>query len=180
MNVLNGGARERPAPDEGVGVLLDTFLPRYDFQERHSRVIAAPREAVWEAIEAVTLAEMPVVGALFALRSLPARLSGGPGLPQIQREPVLAQLPESGFVTLAEDRGRELVFGVIAQMWKRHGETAEIRDGADFLAFDRADFVKAAMTSASVTAAPALGSRPRPASSPPTPRRTAASVATGS
>ena len=62
MNVDNGGSRERPAP-EGVGVLLGRFLPCYDFQERHSRLIAAPRETVWEAIEAVTLAEMPVVGA---------------------------------------------------------------------------------------------------------------------
>ena len=57
---------------------------------------------------------------------------------------MLAQLPES-FVRLAEDPRRELVFGVIAQMWKRHAETAEIRDGAEFLAFQRAGFVKAAM-----------------------------------
>ena len=77
-------------------------------------MIAAPRQAVWEAIEAVTLAEMPIVGTLFALRSLPARLAGRPGLPQVQHQPVLAQLPESGFARLAEDPGRELVFGVIA------------------------------------------------------------------
>ena len=144
MNVDTGGSRGRPEP-EGVGVLLSRFLPCYDFQERHSRLIAAPRETVWEAIEAVTLAEMPVVGALFALRSLPARLSGRPGLPQIQHEPVLAQLPKSGFVRLAEDPGRELVFGVIAEMWKRRGETAAIANGDDFLGFDRAEFVKAAM-----------------------------------
>ena len=30
-------------------------------------------------------------------------------------------------------------------MWKRRGETAEIKDGAEFLAFERAGFVKAAM-----------------------------------
>ena len=145
MNVHSSEARDVLALAEEVRMLLDTFLPRYDFAERHSRVIAAPARAVWEAIEAVTLAEMPVVGAFFALRSLPARLAGRPGLPQVQHQPVLAQLPESGFVRLAEDPGRELVLGVIAQMWKRGGETAKIRDGAQFLAFERADFVKAAM-----------------------------------
>ena len=145
MNEQRGDARDVPASGEGAGVLLDTFCPRHDFRERHSRVISAPRQAVWEAIESVTLAEMPVVGALFALRSLPARLSGRSGLPRLADQPVLAQLPESGFVTLAEDPGRELVFGLIDQMWKRRGETAEIKDGAEFLAFERPGFVKAAM-----------------------------------
>ena len=145
MNANNAHARELPAPVAGAGGLLDEVLPRYDFRERHSTVVAAPRPAVWNAIESVTLAEMPVVGALFALRSLPARLGGRPGLPRVQDEPVLAQLYETGFAKLAEDPGRELVFGLIDQMWKRRGETAEIEDGAEFLAFERAGFVKAAM-----------------------------------
>ena len=34
---------------------------------------------------------------------------------------------------------------LIDQMWKRRGKTAEINDGAEFLASDRAGFVKAAM-----------------------------------
>ena len=141
----NGDARELAPAGDGVRVLLDAFLPRYDFRERHSRVIAAPRQAVWEAMEALTLAEMPVTGALFALRSLPARLSGRPGLPRVEDQPVLAQFLESGFVKLAEDPRRELVFGVIAQMWKRRGETAGINDGAEFLVFEHTGFVKAAM-----------------------------------
>ena len=145
MNVHDTGTHESPHAGNRAPTLLDTFLPRHDFGERHSRVIAAPREAVWEAIESVTLAEMPVVGALFALRSLPARLSGRPGLPRLGDQPVLRQLPESGFATLAEAPGQELVVGLIDQMWKRGVETAEIKDGRDFLAFERAGFVKAAM-----------------------------------
>ena len=108
MNV-QGDARDGPGSGEADGVLLDTVLPRHHFVERHSRVIAAAPEIVWEGIESVTLGEMSIVGALFRLRSLPARISGRPNLPRHGDQPVLAQLPESDFVTLAEDRGRELV-----------------------------------------------------------------------
>ena len=145
MKVHGRDAQAVPASGDGARVLLDEFLPHHHFRERHSRVIAAPPQAVWEAIESVTLAEMPLVGALFALRSLPARLSGRPGLPAVQDEPVLAQFLQTGFVMLAEDRGRELVFGLIDQMWKRRGETAKIKDGHEFMSFERAGFVKAAM-----------------------------------
>jgi hypothetical protein len=145
MNAHEGAAQEPLAAGGQAGMLLDKLLPAYHFRERHRRVIAAPREAVWEAIWALTLVEMPVAGALFTVRSLPARLSGRPGLPHLQHQPVLAQFLDSGFVRLAEDPRRELVFGLIAQMWKRRGETAEISDGAGFVAFERHGFVKVAM-----------------------------------
>ena len=125
--------------------MLDTFLPRYHVHERHSRFVAAPRRAVWEAIERVTIAEMPLAGALFALRSLPARLSGRPTPPRVAHQPLLGHLLHSGFVRLGEDSERELVLGVIGQMWKPRGEMVEIEGAADFLAFERAGFVKAAM-----------------------------------
>jgi hypothetical protein len=144
--IANDGAAQEPlAAGEEAGMVLDKFLPAYHFRERHRRVIVAPRDAVWDAIGALTLAEMPVAGALFTLRSLPARLAGRPGLPHVQHQPVLAQFLDSGFVRLAEDPPREFVFGLIAQMWKWRGESAEISNGAEFLAFERPDFVKVAM-----------------------------------
>jgi hypothetical protein len=145
MNAHDGAAQEPLAAGEEAGTLLDKVIPAYHFRERHRRVIAAPREAVWEAVGALTLAEMPVAGALFTLRSLPARLSGRPGLPHVQDQPVLAQFLDSGFVRLAEDPRHEFVLGLIAQMWKWRGETADISDGAEFLAFERPEFVKVAM-----------------------------------
>lgn len=145
MIVDKADPRQSHPSREGTGLLLDTFLPRWDFRERHSRVIPAPPQAVWEAMKDVTLAEMPVAGTLFALRSLPARVAGKPGLPRLADQPVLAQLPDSGFVMLAEKPGEELVVGLIAQMWKLRGQTVRIRKGAEFLAFERPGFVKAAM-----------------------------------
>ncbi len=94
---------------------------------------------------AVTLEEMPLVRLLFALRSLPARLAGGRGLPERKHEPLFAQMVEFGFTVLAEDPGREVVAGVVAQMWKRGSKAASIADGGEFAAFDRPGYVKAAM-----------------------------------
>jgi hypothetical protein len=88
---------------------------------------------------------MPLVRLLFALRSLPARLAGGRGLPQAKHEPLFAQMVDFGFTVLAEDPGREVVVGVVAQMWKRGGKAASIADGGQFVAFDRPGYVKAAM-----------------------------------
>jgi hypothetical protein len=115
--------------------LLDEYLPRHHVATRHTRLVAAAPERVWEAVHGVTLGEMPAVRVLFALRFLP---TGG-------REPILAQMQRAGFAQLAEEPGREVVYGVIAQMWKPGGKVAKIRDGADFAAFDRPGYAKGAM-----------------------------------
>jgi len=127
------------------GSLLEDLLPRYDFNEVHTRVVAAPPDRVFEAVKAVTLAEMPLVRVLFGLRSLPARLSGGRPLPQAKHRPLFTQMVEFGFTVLAEDPGREVVAGVVAQMWKRRGQATRIAHGGQFVAFDRPGYVKAAM-----------------------------------
>jgi len=128
-----------------TGSRLDELLPRYDFNERHHRVVAAPPLRVDQALEAVTLAEMPLVPLLFAVRSLPARLAGRQSLPRARDEPLLAQFLAAGFTLLVEDPGRELAVGVVAQMWERGGRTARIRDAAEFTSFDHPGFVKVAM-----------------------------------
>jgi hypothetical protein len=125
--------------------LLEGLLPRYDFNEAHARVVAAPPDRVFEALKAVTLEEMPLVRLLFALRSLPARLAGGRGLPRAKDTPLFTQMVDFGYTVLAEDPGREVVAGVVAQMWKRGGQAASIADGGAFVAFDRPGYVKVAM-----------------------------------
>jgi hypothetical protein len=125
--------------------LLDGLLPRYDFNEVHARVVAAPPDPVFAAMKAVTLREMPLVRLLFALRSVPARLAGRRGLPLAGDEPLFAQMLEFGFTLLAEAPGREVVAGGVAQMWKRGGKAASITDGEEFAAFDRPGYVKVAL-----------------------------------
>jgi hypothetical protein len=125
---------------------LEELLPLYDFSERHGRLVAASPERTYAAIKAVTLGEMPLVRVLFDLRSLPALLARRRALPRAKDEPLLAQLLAFGFTLLAEDPNRELVAGVVGQMFRSGGETAAIRDGAEFAAFGRPGFAKAAMS----------------------------------
>lgn len=127
--------------------LLDELLPQYDVRERHHLTVAAPPNHVWHAIQAVTLREMPLVWLLSAARSLPVRLADGRSLPLAGGRPLFAQLLGAGFTLLAEEPGREVVAGVVGQMWKlRGGAAPRVGDGAQFAAFDRPGFVKAAMS----------------------------------
>jgi hypothetical protein len=124
---------------------LDELLPRYDFNEVHARVIAAPPDRVFEAVKTVSLGEMPLVRLLFGIRSLPTRLAGGRGLPRAEDKPLFGEMVELGFTVLADDPKREIVAGAVAQMWKRGGQAASIADGAEFTAYDRPGYVKIAI-----------------------------------
>ena len=128
-------------------VLLDDLLPAYEFNEVHSVRIAAPPGAVLEAIERATLGEMPLVRALFAVRSLPTRLAGRRGLPADGSESLYEQMLGLGFVRLAEEPGREVVAGAIGQMWRvRGGFVPALRDARGFVAFGEPGYAKAAVS----------------------------------
>lgn len=126
-------------------MLLDELLPEYEFYERHQILVNATPDRVLEAIKQTTPAEMPLVRLLFAIRSLPARLRGKQGLPVEKTEPLYGQMLASGFSLLAEERDREVVVGVVGQMFKLRGESPNIRGGREFVAFEVPGYAKAAM-----------------------------------
>jgi hypothetical protein len=128
------------------GSRLDALLPHFDFTERHSRVIGREPGAVYDALRALTPGELPVSRLLIAVRSLPARLAGKPGLASQADEPLLDQFLDRGFVLLADVPGEELVAGMIGQMWRRGGRTVIPGDREEFVAFAEPGFVKAALT----------------------------------
>ena len=84
---------------------LDGLLPQADVRLRHQLAVAAPPDRVWQALKATTLREMPLVWLLFALRSLPARLTRNRGLPSALDAPLFTQMAARGFALLAEDPG---------------------------------------------------------------------------
>jgi hypothetical protein len=88
---------------------------------------------------------MPLVRLLFRVRSLPAILSRGGGLPTGSSEPLLAQMMDSGFVFLGEEPDREVILGVIGQMFKLRGDAPAIRNAREFVAFEEPGYAKAAM-----------------------------------
>ncbi|MBI3998715.1 MAG: hypothetical protein HY355_06745 [Armatimonadetes bacterium] len=127
-------------------MLLDTFLPDYHFREVHAMRVRASPSRLFRAVRDVTPADVPLASALLWVRALPARLAGRgrPGL--ARRRPIIEQALRGGFVLLAEEPDRELVLGTIGQFWKVLGtEPPSVTTPAEFLAFDRPDYARAAI-----------------------------------
>lgn len=98
--------------------LIDRVMPDWDFREHHSRSLPASPDIACDALPRVNLADSPVIGPLFALRSLPARLArGGRAL----RAGNLGDFFGSGFTLLIDDRPRGFVLGSIGQFWRAQG-----------------------------------------------------------
>ncbi|MDX6511617.1 MAG: hypothetical protein QOE36_1121 [Gaiellaceae bacterium] len=94
---------------------LDAFLPSYEFSERHAVSVDAPPARVDRAVREVTLAELPVVRALFALRGLPRRQGDVPVLTVF-----------GGSTTVLEDvPGEGLVLELRGQFWRLRGGRGE-------------------------------------------------------
>jgi hypothetical protein len=126
-------------------MLLDEIMPEFQFDEVHRvRVDALPGRTL-EAVRQATPGEMPLVRLLFRIRSLPAILTKGRGLPTARSEPLFGQLMDSGFVSLREEPGREMVAGVVGQPWKLGGSLLTIKDACEFVAFERPAYMKAAL-----------------------------------
>ena len=96
---------------------LDAVLPRPEHVTRQSRWIAAPPEAVWDALHRVRLSELPVTLALSAARFLPVVLSGR-GFGQVHDRPFLDALPVP---LLASEAPSSVVFGGALQAWRLSG-----------------------------------------------------------
>ena len=128
-------------------MLLDKFLPKYEFNEIHTVTVDAPPERVFTAMRELTPAELsPLIFWMLDLRNLPAKLMGKnpPSVAQ-QSKPFLDQMYEGGFLPLAEELNSEIVFGMIGQPWKLTGGVdPDIPTPQAFLDFDDPAFAKIA------------------------------------
>lgn len=128
---------------------IDEFLPLFHFRERHVRRIEAPPSQVAAQLRDVELARSPLIGPLFVLRSLPARLAR---IRSRHSDPVRAHDPDAGqspgagqgnasgalqagrlghfldaaFVTLRDDPARGLVVGAVGAFWRSAGGVRRI------------------------------------------------------
>jgi hypothetical protein len=112
-------------------VLIDEFLPQFDFAEHHSITINAPAESVYAAIGTLDLSNSKVIRGLFRLRGLPASSLSLEGLLRM------------GFIPLGENPSQELLLGVVGKFWTRRADL-QCLDPGDFREFDRAGYAKAA------------------------------------
>jgi hypothetical protein len=126
---------------------IDELLPHFDFKEAHARRVGAAPAAALAGARAVTPAEMPLVVFLYALRSVPALLARGRGLPREKDRPQWEQMLESsGFLALADEED-EIVLGYAGQPWRlAGGSQAAVSSAADWKGFSAPGYVKAVMS----------------------------------
>lgn len=110
-----------------MNVLIDTFAPHPDAVEIHRLEIAAPREAVYQALWTANLGTSPMMRGLLTLRSLPARIFQRGRQRPLPQKLTLSTIMEAGFARLAEEPGRELVLGIAGQFWRPVANTLPFR-----------------------------------------------------
>ncbi|MEX2237704.1 MAG: hypothetical protein WEB00_09240 [Dehalococcoidia bacterium] len=123
-------------------MLIDDFMPAWDFVERHELVIAAPPETVYDQVLNVDLSSSKVIGGLLWLRTLPARIAGR-GRQRPSRRYRLEDALDDGFVLLAEERPREMVLGTVGRFWRPSGNIRPVAAG-EFKTFDEPNYARSA------------------------------------
>lgn len=117
--------------------LLDGALADYKFSERHSTWVDASPEVALAAAKEVSLADMPPARLLMRFRGMQTPADGS----------LWRQMVAGGFVELGEIPGREVVAGMIGQMWKLSGgHSPKVAGAVEFSAFDQPGYAKAAMS----------------------------------
>jgi len=122
--------------------LLEQVLPHYDQRERHSRLVAAPPEEVWRALDELSVGDLAISMALMRLRGGPSAWLRGMDLPTDTRAiDAFAPTP------LVVDPPRELLLADIGTYGLRTPAGADVPRGdrAAFEAFDEPGFSKVAM-----------------------------------
>ena len=87
------------------GRLIDRAVPRWDFAERHARLVHAPPPRVWRALADVRVSDLPLTRLLMRVRTLGRRAVGDPD------RRMLDALPPG---EVARDEGREVLLAMVA------------------------------------------------------------------
>jgi len=111
-------------------MLIDSFLPEYDFNETHDIKIRATAESVYRALGEFDMCESPVVRWLLFLRGM----STG--------KMTLRELRRTRFELLGESENRELLVGLVGRFWTLRGDLQKINAG-NFRQFNEKGFAKA-------------------------------------
>ena len=111
-------------------MLIDEFLPAYDFEEKHSIAIDADASTVYEAAQNVDFGESFIVRMLLTLRGMSADAL------------TLRNLGYSKFRILGEQPAKELLIGLAGKFWTPWGDLQDV-NAENFRAFDKTGYAKA-------------------------------------
>ena len=126
----SAGGKDNARPP--AAMLIDSFAPNPDAVEIDRIEGAASGEDVYHALWTADLGRSPVVKALLALRSLPARVLHSGRVVRPHRKITLDVLIETSFGRLAEEQGREIVLGIAGRFWHLADNVLPFRE-EDFL-----------------------------------------------
>jgi hypothetical protein len=120
-------------------MLLDEILPIWHFGNHHSEVVDAPVARVIEAVDSLRLDSdlSPFIRLLFRVRGLSSPSGATPR----------AALTSTGFSVLAEEPGREIVFGIAGKFWapREMANLVRVPDARSFIDFAQPGQAKGAM-----------------------------------
>jgi hypothetical protein len=120
-------------------MLIDEFMPIYDFNEKHETTVRASGETVYAALNSFDFNESAVIRWLFRLRGLAAKNS----CDATEQTLTLRDITKFGFVVLGEKPSEEILFGLVGKFWKPTGNLRKI-EAEYFLDFDESGYAKAA------------------------------------
>jgi hypothetical protein len=131
-----------PANSDEDDLLLDRFMPIYEVVERHYLRVAAPAEMTLAAASAIDLRQSAVVRGIFKCREL---ILGSQPEAAAPPRGLVAQAKAWGWGVLAENPGREIVFGAVTQPWLADVVFRALPPD-EFAAFDEPGYAKIAWT----------------------------------
>lgn len=120
-------------------MLIDEFLPEYDFDEKHEITIPASAEKVCAAVDSLDFNESAVIRWLFWLRGLAAQDNGAESAKSL----TLNDITKSNFVVLDEKPCEEILFGLVGKFWTLTGDLQKVK-AEEFRAFKKEGYAKAA------------------------------------
>jgi hypothetical protein len=122
--------------------VISSFLPEWQFRERHETTIRASCGSVMDAIAGLSTASDPIVTVLIALREFPARVLAWLGIARGR-----TGQPRFGMAdfTCLGRQDKEIVYGLAGKFWRLDYGFAPIADGTAFKAFAQPGSAKLAM-----------------------------------
>jgi hypothetical protein len=115
-------------------MLIDDFMPGYDFSEKHETRVRASAEKVYATVNSIDLAESRIIGGLLTLRGLGRKSA---------KTLTLRDMTKDGFAVLGEKPDEEVLLGVAGKFWTPSGCLQNI-NANNFREFDTKGYAKAA------------------------------------
>ncbi len=115
-------------------MLIDDFMPRYDFSEKHEVNIRASAEKVYAALNSIDLSDSWIIGGLLTLRGLGRRSP---------KTLTLRDMTKDGFAVLGEKPDEEILLGLAGKFWTLSSCMQNINT-SNFREFEAKGYAKAA------------------------------------